>query len=98
MEDSTVDARPTVPGAMEYDYTNFYFGSGSDAFALLEPFDVWWREVKPSGHYLYELSLHSVPGTRVRSEEHTSELHSRAYLVCLLLLLHKNTHHLTPHS
>ena len=39
MEDSTVDAPPAVPGAMEYDYTNFYFGSGSDAFALLEPFD-----------------------------------------------------------
>ena len=69
MEDSTVDARPTVPGAMEYDYTNFYFGSGSAAFALLEPFDDWWREVKPSGYYLYELPLHSVPGTRVDVED-----------------------------
>jgi len=69
MEDSTVDTRPTVPGAMEYDYTNFYFGSGSDAFALLEPFDDWWREVKPSGYYLYELPLHSVPGTRVDVED-----------------------------
>ena len=41
---------PTTPGAMEYDYTNFYFGAGSDAFALLEPFDEWWREVKPAGY------------------------------------------------
>ena len=24
---------PTTPGAMEYDYTNFYFGAGSDALA-----------------------------------------------------------------
>ncbi len=69
MEDSTVDAPPAVPGAMEYDYTNFYFGSGSDAFALLEPFDDWWREVKPAGYYLYELPLHSHPGTRVDVED-----------------------------
>ena len=69
MEDTTVDAPPAVPGAMEYDYTNFYFGSGSDAFALLEPFDDWWREVKPSGYYLYELPLHSLPGTRVDVED-----------------------------
>ena len=26
---------PTIPAAMEYDYTNFYFGAGTDAFALL---------------------------------------------------------------
>ncbi|MGD8322068.1 MAG: hypothetical protein PVJ02_16585, partial [Gemmatimonadota bacterium] len=32
---TTPDAPPTPPGAMEYDYTNFYFGAGEDAFALL---------------------------------------------------------------
>ncbi len=58
-------AEPSTPGAMEYDYTNFYFGAGSDAFALLEPFDDWWTAVKPAGYYLYELPLHSAPGTRV---------------------------------
>ena len=60
---------PSAPGAMEYDYTNFYFGAGSDAFALLQPFDDWWREVKPAGYYLYELPLHSAPGTRVDVED-----------------------------
>lgn len=54
-----------MPGAMGYDYTNFYFGAGEDAFVLLGPFDDWWKEVKPSGYYLYELPLHSAPGTRV---------------------------------
>jgi glycine C-acetyltransferase len=54
---------------MEYDYTNFYFGAGDDAFALLEPFDDWWSEVKPAGYYLYELPLHSHPGTRVDVED-----------------------------
>ena len=55
----------TTPGPLEYDYTNFYFGAGTDAFALLEPFADWWSAVKPSGYYLYELPLHTQPGTRV---------------------------------
>jgi len=59
----------TAPGAMEYDYTNFYFGAGTDPFALLQPFDDWWREVKPAGYYLYELPLHTAPGTRVDVED-----------------------------
>ena len=61
--------RPTVPAAMEYDYTNFYFGAGDDPFALLQPFDTWWSQVKPAGYYLYELPLHSHPGTRVDVED-----------------------------
>lgn len=54
---------------MEYDYTNFYFGAGDDAFALLAPFDDWWREVRPAGYYLYELPLHTAPATRVDVED-----------------------------
>jgi glycine C-acetyltransferase len=59
------DTVPAQPGAMEYDYTNFYFGAGDDAFALLGPFDEWWSQVKPAGYYLYELPLQTAPGTRV---------------------------------
>src|SRR3712207_8523744 len=36
-------------------------------------------------------------GDELRSEEHTSELQSRQYLVCRLLLEKKNTHHLGTH-
>lgn len=67
-----VDEQPVStpePGAMEYDYTNFYFGAGDDAFALLEPFDDWWKQVKPAGYYLYELPIHTAPGTRVDVED-----------------------------
>ncbi|MDA0328107.1 MAG: aminotransferase class I/II-fold pyridoxal phosphate-dependent enzyme [Gemmatimonadetes bacterium] len=63
------EATPAAPGALEYDYTNFYFGAGDDAFALLEPFDDWWQQVRPSGYYLYELPLHSQPSTRVDVED-----------------------------
>jgi glycine C-acetyltransferase len=68
-EPSMPDAPPSPPGAMEYDYTNFYFGAGDDAFALLQPFDDWWSEVRPAGYYLYELPLHSAPATRVDVED-----------------------------
>lgn len=51
--------------ALDYDYTNFYFGSGDDPFALLEPFTDWWSEVHPRGYYQYELPLLSAPSTRV---------------------------------
>lgn len=60
-----VNEPPSAPGAMEYDYANFYFSAGDDAFALLQPFDDWWKEAKPSGYYLYELPLHTAPSTRV---------------------------------
>jgi 8-amino-7-oxononanoate synthase len=68
-EQVTPDAPPAAPGAMEYDYTNFYFGAGDDPFALLGPFDDWWNEVKPAGYYLYELPLHSAPSTQVDVED-----------------------------
>lgn len=68
-EDRNPQAAPAAPAAMEYDYTNFYFGAGDDAFALLEPFDDWWSEVRPAGYYLYELPIHTQPGTRVDVED-----------------------------
>ncbi|MGD2047443.1 MAG: aminotransferase class I/II-fold pyridoxal phosphate-dependent enzyme [Gemmatimonadota bacterium] len=64
-ENAEESQHPTVPAAMEYDYTNFYFGAGDDPFALLEPFDDWYSQVEPAGYYLYELPLHTAPGTRV---------------------------------
>src|SRR3712207_7160924 len=39
----------------------------------------------------------SLSGRPFRSEEHTSELQSRQYLVCRLLLEKKNIYHLHPH-
>src|SRR3712207_6864316 len=41
---------------------------------------------------LFDFSLESEGLARLRSEEHTSELQSRQYLVCRLLL-EKKTHH-----
>ena len=68
-EHSMPETQPSAPGGMEYDYTNFYFGAGDDPFALMGPFDDWWREVRPAGYYLYELPLHSAPATKVDVED-----------------------------
>jgi 8-amino-7-oxononanoate synthase len=66
-----VDTHSRIPeegqskGAMQYDYTNFYFGAGDDPFDLLEPFDQWWNAVEPEGYYQYELPLMAAPKARV---------------------------------
>jgi glycine C-acetyltransferase len=54
-----------LPLAMQYDYTNFYFGSGDDAFGMLDPFDEWYKDAKPAGYYLYGLPMQGAPITRV---------------------------------
>ncbi len=69
LDEGTAVAPPPAPEAMEYDYTNFYFGAGDDPFALLQPFDDWWQQVRPAGYYLYELPLHTAPGPRVDVED-----------------------------
>ena len=66
-----------LPLAMQYDYTNFYFGAGQDAFGMLEPFDEWWKDAKPSGYYLYGLPMQGAPTTRVDVRNtKTGEVHS----------------------
>jgi len=74
-----------LPLAMQYDYTHFYFGAGDDAFAMLEPFDEWWKDSKPAGYYLYGLPMQGAPTTRVdvrntkTNEVHTDLLNFASY-------------------
>ena len=66
-----------LPLAMQYDYTNFYFGSGDDAFAMLDPFDEWYKDSKPAGYYLYGLPMQGAPTTRVDIRNtKTGEIHA----------------------
>ena len=62
---SRIEDEGQSKGALQYDYTNFYFGTGDDPFDLLEPFDQWWTAVEPEGYYQYELPLMTAPKTRV---------------------------------
>src|SRR3712207_8980565 len=55
------------------------------------------QALQDDGAALGEQAQHGVRGHLVRSEEHTSELQSRQYLVCRLLLeKKKTTYHLNP--
>jgi glycine C-acetyltransferase len=49
----------------DYDYSNFYYGSGDDPFAMLEPFDDWWKEARPAGYYLFGQPMSTAPRCRV---------------------------------
>jgi glycine C-acetyltransferase len=50
----------------DYDYSNFYYGSGDDPLNLLGPFGEWYQEAFPNGYYLYSEPLSSAPSTQVR--------------------------------
>lgn len=66
-----------LPLAMQYDYTNFYFGAGDDAFAMLDPFDEWYKDSKPAGYYLYGMPMQGAPATRVDVRDtKTGKVHS----------------------
>src|SRR3712207_9012767 len=58
------------------------------------------HRLEPEQQDLVQPELHEVPPRPVRSEEHTSELQSRQYLVCRLLLekKKKNIHHIINHT
>ncbi|MDE2975400.1 MAG: aminotransferase class I/II-fold pyridoxal phosphate-dependent enzyme [Gemmatimonadota bacterium] len=61
----------------DYDYTNFYFGAGTDPFGILEPFGEWWKDAEfGGGYYLYSLPMGSAPSTRVAiGDPKTRETH-----------------------
>src|SRR3712207_7614426 len=49
------------------------------------------REIPAAIHEAFHIARSGRPGPVLRSEEHTSELQSRQYLVCRLLLEKKKT-------
>ncbi len=65
------DAAPATgePGTLDYDYSNFFWGSGDDPFGILTPFDDWYREAKPAGYYLFGMPMATPPDARVAVTE-----------------------------
>src|SRR5438445_8393426 len=62
----------------------------AEATGRLRPPSEWTRPSAASLAMGYELSVTPIQVAMARSEEHTSELQSRQYLVCRLLLEKKN--------
>src|SRR5438445_8549523 len=63
----------------------------STLFPYTTLFRSWWCATDPESRSVSECGLHRILSILLRSEEHTSELQSRQYLVCRLLLEKKNS-------
>src|SRR3712207_7694109 len=93
-EDKTV--LEAIDATFENGKTNLIIGqSGSGKTVLMKC--IVGLLVPEKGQVLYDgrdLALMGKKEKKIRSEEHTSELQSRQYLVCRLLLEKKKPHHL----
>ncbi|MCW5920767.1 MAG: aminotransferase class I/II-fold pyridoxal phosphate-dependent enzyme [Saprospiraceae bacterium] len=48
-----------------YDFSNFYFGSGDDVCEAIRSFNQWWDEAFPGGYHIYREPFTSAPGTHI---------------------------------
>ncbi|MCC7186812.1 MAG: aminotransferase class I/II-fold pyridoxal phosphate-dependent enzyme [Acidobacteria bacterium] len=75
---TTVTAPQTVDGAIEnvYDYSNFYYSSSDDLFAIFEPYDEWWYgNARKSGYYLFSQPMSTRPGPQINLEDQLTHEH-----------------------
>ena len=63
-EDPAVEASTT-----EYDYSNFYYSSSDDLFAIFGPYDDWWYDARKTGYYLFSQPMSTPPSARINLEE-----------------------------
>src|SRR3712207_7515797 len=84
------------PRSTLFPYTTLFRSTGAVSSVVVtagsEPRAIVGDKAVPLGR-ITEITIPEVdtPATTTRSEEHTSELQSRQYLVCRLLLEKKNT-------
>lgn len=62
-------SKAPVTRFVDYDYSNYYYGSGDDPFALLDPFWDWWEEARPAGYYLFSQAMTTAPASSVNVVE-----------------------------
>ena len=53
----------------DYDHSNFYYSSGDDIFAILDPYNQWYNAARREGYYLYAQPMTTPAGTRIDVEE-----------------------------
>jgi len=55
---------------VDYDYSNFYYSSSDDLFAIFGPYDDWWYgTARRNGYYLFSQPMSTPPGARIDLEE-----------------------------
>jgi glycine C-acetyltransferase len=64
------EAAAPAPNLADYDYSNFYYSSGDDPFAIFEPYDEWWYGyARTNGYYLFSQPMSTPPRPRVVVED-----------------------------
>jgi glycine C-acetyltransferase len=53
----------------DYDHSNFYYSSGEDIFAILDPYNQWFTAAQREGYYLFAQPMTTPAGTRIDLEE-----------------------------
>jgi 8-amino-7-oxononanoate synthase len=57
-------------GIADFDYSNFYYSSSDDIFAIFDPYNEWWYgHARDNGYYLFSQPMSTPPGPRIELEE-----------------------------
>ncbi|HEY2848556.1 MAG TPA: aminotransferase class I/II-fold pyridoxal phosphate-dependent enzyme [Gemmatimonadaceae bacterium] len=64
------DANAANGGIADFDYSNFYYSSSDDIFAIFDPYNEWWYgHARDNGYYLFSQPMSTPPGPRIDLEE-----------------------------
>lgn len=64
------DAPAPNGGIADFDYSNFYYSSSDDIFAIFDPYNEWWYgHARNNGYYLFSQPMSTPPGPRIDLEE-----------------------------
>ncbi len=62
----------------DYDYSNFYYSSSEDLFAIFDPYDEWWYgHARGNGYYLFSQPMSTPPAPSIQLEEQLRHQHLR---------------------
>lgn len=71
--ESGQDPAAPPPGALafsDYDYSNFFYSSSDDIFAIFDPYDEWWYgHARKNGYYLFYQPMSTPPAPRIALRE-----------------------------
>jgi len=59
----------SMTNVSDYDYSNFYYSSGEDIFAILDPYNQWYGPARSEGYYLFAQPMFTPPLGRIELEE-----------------------------
>lgn len=64
---------PTIMNPLDYDYSSFFYSSGDDPFAILEPYNEWFNSAQRHGYYLFAQPMSTPPAGKILLTEGDSK-------------------------